>query len=180
MGCDMFVRVLKYDEKSNYYTELQLFKPGETYHYTEKGEKIVDDPDYEKVSVYSGRDTEMFDGMKDGDNVDGYGYFPWSACKVNSYDPVFKKEIEKKQGTQGYYDFYEINLAEMKAYVLEHPTVVDYDVEWDDKKEGFEKPQKDNPITELYERICSFISFADWMWNYNSLSDYKVVFYFNW
>ena len=46
MGMDMFVRLAKYDEKSNVYKELVLYKPGEEYHYDEKGNNEVDCADH--------------------------------------------------------------------------------------------------------------------------------------
>ena len=171
MGVDITVRVFKYDDKENHYKELKLYRPGVEYHYTEKGEKIIDNPDFERVPVYDGRNSEMFDGMKDGDSVDGYGYFPSSSIKLNALEESAREEIEKKMNTAGYYDFSEINLAEMRVYLLEHPTVVE---------KGY-KPQKENPIQDLFKSICAFCSFADnWDWSFAPLSAYKVVYYFNW
>lgn len=181
MGMDMHVRLAKYDEKSNLYKELVLYKPGEEYHYDEEGNKIVDNPVFEKVHIYNGRDYEMFDGMKDGDNSDGYGNFPWINVQLNSLDKNLAEHIDYLQHQFGYFDFRELSLADMKVYLNDHPTVVDYEAdEWENWKVGDPKPQKVNPIKYLYEDICNYAKFADdWSWDYVPLSHYKVIFYFD-
>ena len=109
MGCDIHLRLTKYDDKENVYKELVLYKPGESYHY-EDGKKVIDNPDFQKVYIFDGcRNSEMFDGMKDGDEVDGYGIFPISPIKINSLEKELRADIEKKQNSEGYFDFYEIN-----------------------------------------------------------------------
>lgn len=181
MGVDIHIRLLKYDEKNNFYKELALYRPGESYYFNEKGEKIIINPDYEKIYIYEGkRNSEMFDGMKNGDNVDGYGVFPMTSIKINSLEPTLKEEIEKKKTTVGYYDFFEINLAEMNAYILKHPKVTDYDVEWPEEVNETNKPKKENPIISLFYEICSYAAFADsWHWDVSVLSDYKILIYFD-
>lgn len=171
MGVDIHIRLLKYDENTNLYKEIALYRKSSLH------EKYPEDyPEMVKVPVYDGRDYEMFDGMKDGDDSDGYGYFPWTGMKLNSYEEAFRNEMIEKQKTElGYFDFYEIPLAEMRVYVLENPKVVDYDVEYIDEEH---KAYKDNPIASLYSKIISYLSFAE-PWGMEYLSDYKVVFYFD-
>lgn len=182
MGQDIHIRVAKYNEKTNLYDELVLYKPGKEYHYDSNGNKIIDNPDFQKVYIYNGvRDYEMFDGMKEGDENDGYGNFPWVPIKFNSLEPSFRDRIKLKTLIDGYYDFYEINLADMKNYLHAHPVVIDYDSElWSEyEKDKRFKPRKDNPIEGLYKEICNYISFADDNWDWNPLSFYKVIFYFD-
>ena len=183
MGRDIHIHLTKLNKETNLYEELTLYKPGEEYHYDEKGNKIIDNPNFQKIPIYNGRNYEMFDGMKDGDETDGYGNFPWISIRLNSLEPNLKKEIEEKQGIQGYFDFYETTLADIKLYLNEHPTVVDYDAEdWEEREEKEDpKPQKINPIKFLYENIYSYKYFADsdW-WEDEPLSSYKVLFYFDW
>lgn len=175
MGVDIHVRVTKYDEKTNLYREISLFvkrRPEEKYH--------PGTPDFVRVDPYSGRNYEMFEGMKDGDDTDGFGFFPWTGIKLNSYEEDFRNEIKEKMSSCGYYDFYEISLIEMENYLLKHPTVVDYDSElWaicDTVPNP--KPMKENPIKDLYDDIHNYIYFAEDGW-VNSFSDYKIVFYFD-
>lgn len=173
MGRDIHIRVTKYDENDNLYHEIALFRTPTQYEkkYNKSDELI-------KASPYSGRHSEMFDGMIHGDEIDGYGIFPWCGVKWNSYEENFRNEIKEKTDITGYYDFHEISLAEMKAYVLEHPFVVDYDAdeeEWDPKN----KPLKPNPIGELFKNIMQYVNFCEDLWITGSLTDYKVVFYFD-
>ena len=181
MGQDIHVHVAKYNEKTNLYDELVLYKPGEEYHYDSELNKIIDNPDFQRVHIYNKRDDEMFDGMKDGDENDGYGHFPWIPIRFNSLEPSFRDRIKSKTSIVGCYDFYEINLADMKNYLHDHPIVVDYDSElWEDyEKDKRFKPRKDNPIEGLYKEICNYIFFADNDWDWIPLSSYKVIFYFD-
>ena len=177
MGKDIHIHLVKRNRETNLYEELILYKPGEDYYYDEFGDKIINNPDFKKIPIYDERNYEMFEGMIDGDKVDGYGNFPHAPIDFNSLEPKFKKEIKDIVNTTGYFDFYETNLADMKLYLNEHPIVVDYDGEWE---EGV-KSQKTNPIKYLYNDICSYGRFADNLdWNFEPLSSYKIIFYFDW
>lgn len=174
MGMDMHVRLAKYNKETNLYDELVLYRPGETYHYSKTGEKIIDDPNYERVLIYDGRNSEMFIGMKNGDEEDGYGDFPWTSIALSSLEPKFRKDIEEYMSSAGFFDFYELTLADMKLYTLDHPYVTDYNSEEEGKK-------KVNPIVALFADICKYASLVDnWDWNFTPLSNYKVIFYFDW
>lgn len=190
MGMDIHIRLTKYNKETNLFEELTLYKPGEEYYYDKEGNKIITNPDFKKVRIFDGRNSEMFYGMKDGNENDGYGYFPWVPIKLNSLEPKLKKEIEDKMGKEqkeytGYFDFYEITLADMKLYLNNHPKVADYDADeklWDEYfDKGGPKPEKTNLIQYLYEEICNYAFFADnWSWGIEPLSAYKVLFYFDW
>ena len=179
----MHVRIAKYNKETNLYDELVLYRPGETYHYTETGEKVIDDSKYERVPIYTGRNSEMFSGMKEGDETNGYGDFPWTAIALSSLEPKLRKNIEEYMNSSGYFDFYELTLADMKLYLNDHPTVSDYDADnekwdmyWENKGP---RPQKSNPIQGLYENICNYISFADEWYGWNLFSSYKIIIYFD-
>ena len=185
MGRDIHVRVALYNEETNKYEELKLFRKRnkyEKYKYDEKGNKIEITNPLIQASIYNGRNSEMFDGMKDGDETDGYNEFPWTYIKMNSLEDELKEDIEKKMNITGYFDFYEITLADMALYLEENPTVTDYDSDiWDDWKAGDSRPQKTNPIKHLYQEICDYAKIADWLsWESVPLSAYKVIFYFDW
>lgn len=169
MGMDIHVQLYRYNKEDNFYEKLALYR------WDSKEGK------HKEVYLFPGRDSEMFDGMKSGDEVDGYGYFPTHSVALNSFFEPDRKELEEVMGTQGYFDFWEVNLAEMALYCKEHPQVTDYDAPWDDEKPGFVKPTKKNPICNLYEEICSYAQFANqWGWDFDPLSYYKVVIYFDW
>ena len=187
MGVDLNIKVYKYNAKSNLYDELVIYrrrKPDEKFKgYDEKGNGIPYEDDYRPLYIEAGRDYEMFEGMKDGDELDGYGVFPRTAIALNSFNPEAKAELEEYMNKGYGYDFCEVSLAEMKLYVNEHPTVVDYDSPaWNDDdfhKVGSERPQKANPIKRLYEDIYNYIWIAEDCWMWEPLSYYKVVFYWD-
>lgn len=184
MGRDIHIRITKYNDETNKYEELCLYRPRnkyENFYYDDEGNKNeIPDP-YIRASCYSGRNSEMFNGMKEGDDIDGYGDFPWYPVRLNSLEDSLKADIEKRMNTSGYYDFYEISLPEIAYYLEKHPKVADYDVEdkdWDKYWDGKgPKPEKTNPIQYLYDNIFYYIEFADFC-VYN-LNDYKVIFYFD-
>ena len=181
MGQDIHIRIVKYNSDKNFYEELTLYKPGEEYHYNEEGNKIVDNPYFQKVHIDAGRNYEMFEGMKDGDENDGYGHFPWTKVKLNALDPKIKEDIEEKMDTPGYFDFYELTFADMKLYLNEHPTVVDYDnnnFNWEE--DDGERPRKINPIKPLFDEIVNYAQLADgWDWGLEPFGYYKIIFYFD-
>jgi len=167
MGVDIHIKLFKYNEKENIFEKITLYR------WDKKTGK------YQEADVFPGRDSEMFNGMTVGDDIDGYGYFPSSPICLNSLFELDKKEIEEDMKTMGYYDFNEINLAEMALYCDRHKKVVDYNAEWNDEDPNFIKPTKDNPICSLFEQICQYLSFADDYWDFKPLSYYKVIFYFD-
>lgn len=165
MGRDIYVRILKYNESTNFYEEIALYKKS----YTNK--------EYYKVEPYEYRNYEMFDGMKAGNDEDGYGQFPWSFVKLNSYCDDFRNEINEMMKTSGYYDFHEISLSALESYVVKHPFVTDYDVN-DEEFDYKNPPKKENPIKFLFEKIVSYISFIDYL-EIEVFDNYKIVFYFD-
>ena len=184
MGMDIHVETFKLDKETNRYSKLTLYHKRDLSGYTNLGPENIrlNEKEYlSPVSIYDGRDYEMFNGLKDGDEDDGYGIFPWHSIYLNSFDDDAKKEISETMNTEGFFDFHEIALSEMALYCNEHPMVVDYDANWDLYNEGkAEKPMKKNPICDLYNDIYNYIKFADpdsWIAN---RSDYKVIFYFDW
>lgn len=183
MGTDMTVHILKYDRDNNLFYEVELFrrrKKHEMRKIDENGDAYTTTDPYTRVPVYCGRDSEMFDGMKNGDEIDGYGCFPLTQISMNSLEPEFRKKIEKLQETAGYFDFHEISLSEMKAYILQHPEVVDYDDIEGMFGEGFDKaPHKINPIKYLYEDIRTYINLADDFYGFEPDSSFKIIIYFD-
>lgn len=174
MSTNMVTRVCKYNEKDNLFHEIALYKlrnkDCEQYEYDEEGKAIkVEDP-YIKISPFEDCNSEMFDGMKRGNEVDGYGTFPMHHIRYGSLEPSFADSI-LKDIKDGCFDANEINLAVFKNYCTDHPLVVDYERE--------EESKKKNPLVELYEDICTYCSFIDNIdFYFDPLSDYKVIFYF--
>lgn len=187
MGIDIHVEITKYNKDTNYYEPLQLYrlrKENEKFTFNpENGEKVPIEDKYIEVYPYTQRNTEMFEGMKNGDSIDGYGCFPWSSVAFNSLEPSYVNELRKKTASYDYFDFHEITLAEFKVYTLEHPRVTDYDIDnelfEECKKRGI-TPKKKNPLCDLFEDLCNYCKLTDnWDWNFDPLSYYKVIFYFD-
>lgn len=189
MGVDINIKIYKYNRSTNFYDEIQLFrrrKPNEKFkYYDEEGNGVPFEDDYRPIYIEVGRDYEMFDGMRNDSGADGYGNFPISPISLESFNPESKAELERIMKINGYYDFYEISLAEMKLYTFEHPTVVDYDAHWNDEEEEEEedsldkRPRKVNPIKGLYEDIFNYIYLAENCWMDDALSFYKIVFFWD-
>lgn len=179
MSTSMITRVCKYNEKDNLFHELALYrirnKSWEQYEYDEEGNSVKAKDPYLRVSPFEGTNSEMFDGMKHGNNIDGYGSFPMHYLRFGSLESSFAADIQRDiKG--GCYDVNEINLAEFKNYCEKHPTVVDYDKE---NEEGENPYRKKNPLVSLYENVCAYCSFVDDIdFDIDPISDYKVIFYF--
>lgn len=174
MGKDIHIKITKYNKKTNLYEPIKLYrkvKPDETSYET-------DENGFREVDIDVGRDYEAWEGMEDGNDEDGYGFFPWDSINYLSLDPAFAEDL-KKEVTNFCFDFYEINLSEFKLYLNEHPTVVDYDANWENLNYNDPKPQKENPIKYIFEAIQSYISVADWSYMWIPDSHYKIIFYFD-
>lgn len=186
MGTNINIRITKYNEETNKYHEICLYRERadceKRIYHVDGTTTDINDP-YIRASIEVGRNDEMFDGMEDGNNPDGYGVFPWRPIRMNSLEDSLKEDIQKKKETTGYSDFHEIYLSEIAGYVETHPNVSDYDADdtdWELYEKGKRpKPEKTNPIKYLYNDICSYIKFADWLF-WDNLGDYKILFYFDW
>ena len=89
MGMDIHVETFKLDKETNRYSKLTLYHKRDLSGYTNLGPENIklNEKEYlSPVSIYDGRDYEMFNGLKDGDEDDGYGIFPWHSIYLNSFD----------------------------------------------------------------------------------------------
>ena len=70
-----------------------------------------------------------------------------------------------------------LNLADAIIYSIKHPTVKNYDVEWED---GKPIPTKPNPIISLIERINSIIAiYGTYDWG-RANSNYRIIYWVSW
>lgn len=176
MGVDIHIRIAKYNKKTNLFEEVELFRKATQ----DEIDWKKDINGFMKIYLDVGRNYEMFDGMKDGSEEDGYGFFPWTSINYLSLEPSFAEDIKNISESFGCYDFYEINLCEFNLYLKNHPTVTDYNIDWgDDWKPEDPKPQKENPLKSLFDDIESYLFIADWDYRWNPSSYYKVIFYFD-
>lgn len=156
MGVDIHLKLCKYDPEDNLWHELKLYRK-------EKNE-------YKKVYLYAGRDSEMFSAMSN-EEKDNYGLFPCANIPLLSLDEELRKIVAEKG--EYCYGFREILLSDMKYYLKDHPTVVDYDEDW-------AKPTKTNPIKYLFDSCCSYGEFAEgWSFGIDPLSRYKLLYWFD-
>lgn len=183
MGVDIHIHICKYNPEDNFYHELSLYRPrdeDEKYNYDKEGNKILVKDKYIRISPYDARNSEMFDGMTHGDTENGYGCFPAYSIAFNSLEPNFREEIKKKTKILGFYNFNEISFADFKNYLNEHPTVVDYDSdEWETWKNTEPKPQKKNPLNDLFDYCVNYANFAEKYGMFAPYSQYKILFWFD-
>ena len=155
MGADIHIRIIKRDHDTDTWKQIKLYRK-------EKKKFKVIDP-------YPFRNSELFDILNERED-DNYQAYPISLAHL----PVaLKKEIEKYQETQGYYDFKEINLADLKLYLRQVPKVRNWDYDDDHPKAW-----KDNPVKYFIERIESYIDFTEEDWAIPS-SDIRILYWFD-
>ena len=168
MGVDIHTHLCKYNQNDNLWHELKLYR---------KDMNDSGEDEYKKVPVYTGRDSEMFSAMLN-EEKDNYGHFPCANIPLLSLEEDLKKEIA--ESTTYYYGFREILLSDMKYYLKDHPTVIDYDEDWSSWKAGDSKPKKINPIKYLFDSCCSYGEFAEGLsFGIDPLSRYKLLYWFD-
>ena len=163
MGVDIHLKICKYDPADNLWHELKLYRK--------------DKDEFKKVYLYEGRNSEMFAAMQN-EEQDSYGHFPFASIPLLSLDEELRAEIEEAK--EYCYGFAEVLLSDIEYYLKDHPTVVDYDGDWEDWKRGDPKPEKTNPIKYLFDSCCSYGEFAEgWSFGIDPLSRYKLLYWFD-
>ena len=153
MGKDIHVRIIKKDRNTNTWKQIKLY-------HKEKGK-------FKLVNVYPFRSYELFDILSGNDEK----YNAYSIC-LNDLPNNLKQEVERCKNTIGYYNFFEINLADLKLYLQRVPKVKDYDSEK-------ENAWKNNPVKYFVERIEQYIDFVDSSWDLYPYSDVKILYWFD-
>ena len=163
MGVDIHLKICKYDPADNLWHELKLYRK--------------DKDEFKKVYLYEGRNSEMFAAMQN-EEQDSYGHFPFASIPLLSLDEELRAEIEEAK--EYCYGFAEVLLSDIEYYLKDHPTVVDYDGDWEDWKRGDPKPEKTNPIKYLFDSCCAYGEFAEgWSFGIDPLSRYKLLYWFD-
>lgn len=163
MGVDIHLKLCKYDPEDNLWHELKLYRK-------EKDR-------YKEVYLFEGRNSEMFAAMQN-EEQDSYGLFPCAEIPLLSLDEELKAKVEEAK--EYCYGFAEVSLSDMECYLYKHPTVVDYDGDWEDWKEGDPKPEKPNPIKSLFDSCCAYGEFAEgWHFGIDPYSRYKLLYWFD-
>lgn len=150
MGKDIHVAIAIRNIETRYYDKVEIFN--------KKGDKYV------SINPYDMRNHELFELLEDD--------IPWNQLHTTFLEPSFAEEIEKKKDTTGYFGFREINLADLKNYLMLNPTVPDYDN--DDTEE---LTYKTSPIKFFIEQIEYYIEFAGY--EFYSPSDIYILYWFD-
>lgn len=161
MGTDIHVRIIKRDHDTDTWKQIKLYRK------EKRKFKIVD--------IYSYREEDLFDILSEKTN--DYRTYPYRAYPISlTHLPIgLKQEIEKKQKISGYYDFKEINLADLKIYLMHTPKIRDWNYEDNDPKAWI-----DNPVKYFIERIELYLDLAEPDWNIDSPpSDIRILYWFD-
>lgn len=155
MGIDIHVRIVKKNHETNTWEHIKLYKK-----YNKK---------FKRVDIYPFRDYELFDIL-----TFDKGFSPHSIV-IQDLPFSLRQEIKRCQNTFGYYNFKEINLADLKLYLNKKPKIRDYDNDEDPTA------LKDNPVKFFIEKIEQYIDFADPFWDLDgtSASDIKILYWFD-
>lgn len=158
MGRDIHVRIVKKDRETGKWNQIKIYRK-------EKKRK------FKIVDVYPFRNYELFEILNEKEDEN---YHADVIC-MSDLPIALKQEIEKFKNIDGYYDFKEINLADLKLYLHHNPKVRDYDYEAEDPK-AF----KDNPVKYFIERIEQYLDFADPYWDVcRPPSDVRIIYWFD-
>ena len=150
MGKDIHVAIAIRDTEKGYYNKVEIFnKKGDKYFY---------------INPYDTRNHELFE-LLDED-------VPFSGLHTTFLEPSFAEEIEKEKDIIGYFGFREINLADLKNYLMLNPTVPNYD-----NNDTEELIYKTNPIKFFIEQIEYYIKFAGY--EFYSPSDIYILYGFD-
>ena len=158
MGKDIHVRIIKRNRNKNVWEEVKLY-------YKENG-------NLKDASIYPGRNYDLFDILGNKNNDDFLNTRPIFEPDLPE---DLKEEIKIYQNSIGFYDFKEINLADLKIYLHHMPKII--------KSYGYEEEDdpntmKDNPVKYFIERIEYYLDFAD-VYDFLPPSDIKIIYWFD-
>lgn len=160
MGTDIHVYILRKD-KDNLWKTVKIYRK-------EKRNK------FKYISPYNSRNYELFDILKGKETKD---YFPFVPINEKELPPDLKNRYLKAKNIIGYFDFNEVNLADLKLYLCSHPKVRDYDYEGENfDEEGW----KENPIHDFIKTIENYI-FLSGSFDFEICPDsyFKIVYWFD-
>lgn len=151
MGVDIHVRIAMADDDGRY-ESVDLFRK-------------LTDGSYERVSVYDGRNYELFELLQED--------VPSMAVMDATLPSSIAKEVRQWREEFGCYGLREVTLADLMLYCERNPKVPDYDSEVDDAT-------KDNPVCGFMRDIISYIDFANpfcfWSGCYGTV---RIVYWFD-
>ena len=145
MGKDIHVAIAIRNTETGFYDKIEIFN--------KKKDKYV------LINPYDKRNHEFFELLEND--------IPWNQLHTTFLEPSFAKEILEIQNTMGYFNFKEVNFADLKNYLMCNPTITDDD----------DMVEKTNPIKFFIERIEYYIEFAGYEYYYPS--DVYILYWFD-
>jgi hypothetical protein len=147
MGKDIHVAIVIRNTQTGHYDKVEIFN--------KKKDKYISIPPYDV------RNYELFSLLEED--------VPSNGLHTAFLEPSLVKEILEKKDTIGYFGFKEVNLADLKNYLICNPTIIDYEKD--------EECNKTNPIKFFIERIEYYIEFAGYEYYYPS--DVYILYWFD-
>ena len=167
MGVDIHM-YFQYRKSEGEFEELALYVPNKD--------------GFKRIPVIGGRPKEMMDILDgDGDYVPAFSAIDVKKMAPSIYARYIKAFPEDKKFT-GCYDPHMLNAAMLQNYLLEHPTVIDYDANWTDEMINGEalKPTKQNPLFYLFQQLNFYMEAYGLNWDNDSVySDIYLVYWFD-
>lgn len=156
MGRDIHVHLVKFNKDKNIYEEVKIYR------------KNKNDDNFKPIRFCSDRNYELFE-ILDGNKDD---YFPYRPIYTTNLSVDLQKEINEYQNITGYYNFYEVNLAEAELYLFKHPEIRD----WDEDDIAY----KPNPVANFIEEIKQVLYFYDDYWYYDvGYAGIRILYWFD-
>lgn len=153
MGVDIHVRII-------YHVGEGEWKEAALYRKLYRKEK----DEFEKIYAYKRRDYELFDLLSHHD-------LPIAPIQTYNISTDLIKEIEEAK-TSYNYGFSEMNLADLKLYLINNPTVSDFDSE-------DENALKPNPVLDFVCAIESYLGLAAGFMAPFHPSEVRILYWFD-
>ncbi len=148
MGRDIHVRLVTWNETYQKWSEIKFYK------------KVKND--FIPIDFYPYRNYELFEELE---------YIPWTPIDTKNLPPATKEELETMKKEFGYYNFREVNFADLKIYFFNHQ-----------KEKGEDEDGiitfRDNPLKNFIERIESILDIYDFDL-YGKYSSVRIIFFFD-
>lgn len=130
---------------------------------------------FKRIDPYPFRNAELFDILSGNEDET----FPMTDIEENSLPVGLQNEIKRNKKAAGYYNFYEVNLADIKYYLIKHPKVRDYDYEAKDDEDFDKNGWKPNPLNNFIEAIENYLNFVNPYRDFQPASFVRIIYYFD-
>ena len=146
MGKDIHVAIAIRNTETGHYDKVEIFNKNKV-----------------SINPYDFRNPELFKILEED--------VPYNGLNTIFLESSFAKEILEIEDTMGFFGFREVNLADLKNYLILNPMVSDY------TENGYEYIEKTSPLKFFIERIEYYIEFAGYEYYYPS--DVYILYWFD-